>query len=732
MPVDVSHGPRTDNGNMTGLVFPTLVVLSVLVLIAPVPAIVLDLLLAMNVTASVLILLTTISARKPLDFSVFPSLLLVTTLVRLVLNVASTRLILTRADTAGTDAAGAVIEAFGRFVAQGQLLVGLILFAIVVVIQFVVITKGSTRISEVAARFALDGMPGKQLAVDADLAAGTISAAQAKARRAEIADQADFYSAMDGAGKFVRGDAVAGILITLINLIGGLAIGIFQKGMTATRAVEVFATLTIGDGLVSQIPAFLIAVAAGLLVTRSSRDSDLSRDVLRQTFREPTSLFLAALFAGILAFTGLPMLPLLALGVGCGFIGIRLTKAAAGPDPVARNDAAAKSADNSALTAELNPIAARSRRESRPEDKLAVEPVELELGFRLIKLADPDAGGDLMDRVTHLRNKIAQELGIILPKVKIRDNLRLRDYGYQIKLRDVIVAAGELKTDALLAISTSYISDELPGMETKEPASGRSAKWIEPVHTEHAKSLGYKVIEPAVVLIAHLADIVRSHADELLTRQQVHQLLDNLRQTSPKVVDELIPDLLKPSHVHQILCNLLREHVPVRDLESILETLGDYADRTKDVAILTEYARHSVSPTICQQYRDAARVLHAITLDPALEDVLAEGFEFGDRGLIVKLTPQAVDGVTQELTRQVNKLARAGHPPVAVCAANVRPVLRSITQVSLPKLAVISLSELTRDTLVRPHGQVPINAIKIPSKRAVDDISQRPLMTARQ
>ena len=732
MSTDVGRGLRIVEGSSLGLVFPVLVVLSVLVLVAPVPPFVLDLLLAANVTASVLVLLTTISARKPLDFSVFPSLLLVTTLVRLVLNVASTRLILTRAHTSGTDAAGSVIEAFGRFVAQGQLLVGLILFAIVVVIQFVVVTKGSTRISEVAARFALDGMPGKQLAIDADLAAGFITPQQARDRREELSDHADFYAAMDGAGKFVRGDAVAGIIITLINLVGGLAIGVLQHRMTVTRALEVYATLTIGDGLVSQIPGFLIAVAAGLLATRSSRESDLSREIIHQTFREPTALLLAAAFVGGLAFTGLPMLPLLALGIGCAFVGVNLRKQQRLEKSGHESQAALslKVLDKANMvTAPSSPVG-RLTRELRPEDKLTVEPIELELGFRLIKLADPDAGGDLMDRVTQLRSKIAHELGIILPKVKIRDSLRLKDLAYRIKLRDVTVATGELRTDAFLAINTGSVSGELTGSDFNEPTTGHAAKWIEPSLAEHARTLGYKVVEPAVVLMAHLADIVKSHADELLTRQQVHQLLDNLRPTSPKVVDELIPELLKPSHVHQILCNLLRERVPVRDLETILETLGDYAERTKDVSLLTEYARHALSRTICQQYRDSTRTIHAITLDPALEDVLAGGFEFNERGLVVKLTPQVIDGVTQELTRQSNKLIRMGHPPVVVCAAQVRPVLRSMTQSSLPKLAVLSLHEITRDTFVQSHGQVPINAIKIPLKRGADDRLSKPLPSA--
>ena len=732
MPTDVGRGSRSIIGSSIGLVFPVLVVLSVLVLIAPVPPFVLDLLLAANVTASVLVLLTTISVRKPLDFSSFPSLLLVTTLIRLVLNVASTRLILTRAHVAGTDAAGVVIEAFGRFVAQGQLLVGLILFAIVVVIQFVVVTKGATRISEVAARFALDGMPGKQMAVDADLAAGFITPDQARQRRSEIVEQADFYAAMDGAGKFVRGDAIAGILITLINLIGGLAIGMIQHHMTAKKALEVFATLTIGDGLVSQIPGFLIAVAAGLLVTRSSRESDLSQDVVHQAFRDPTSLFLAAAFVIGLAFTGLPMLPLLVLGTGCVYVGIQLQKqkTLSSTQTTAKSARLPSAASSNAVAATPSPLVERLVREPRPEDKLAIEPIELELGFRLIKLADPESGGDLMDKVTQLRNKIAQELGIVLPKVKIRDSIRLKDFGYQIKLRDISLASGELRTDALLAIDTGYVSGELVGADFTEPATGRPAKWIEPSDAEHAKSLGYKVVDPSIVVISHLTEIVKSHADELLSREQVHQLLDNLRKTSPKIVEELIPELLKPSHVHQILCNLLRERVPVRDLETILRALGDYADRTKDLTILTEYARHSLSRTICQQYRDATRTLRAITLDPALDDVLMAGFDYGERGLRVKLAPQVIDGVVQELTRQSNKLVRAGYPPVVVCAPAIRPLLRQITSSKLPKLVVLSLNEITRDTHVVPQGQVPIHAIKLPPKRESDEMLRVPLMAA--
>jgi flagellar biosynthesis protein FlhA len=675
--------PRSVWASSTGLVFPILIVASVLVLISPLPPAILDLLLAANITLSVVILLTTIYVGKPLEFSVFPSVLLGTTLARLVLNVASTRLILTRAAVDQTDAAGGVIKAFGEFVAEGQLVVGLILFAILVVIQFIVITKGATRISEVAARFALDGMPGKQMAIDADLNAGLITQEQAKSRRAEVAQQADFYGAMDGASKFVRGDAIAGIVM---------------NGMSFEKAAEVYTTLSIGDGLVSQVPAFLISLAAGLLTTRSSTESNLSRDVVDQMFHHAEALYVAAAFVMALGFTGLPMIPMLTLGGGCGALafGMRSQK---------------KRQEQAAIRQQTVQVE-QQRPQPKPEDQLLVDPLELELGYGLIKLADPASGGDLLDRVTRIRHKIAQELGIILPKVRIRDNIRLDQRSYQIKLRDVPIAWGEVYPEGWLAIDTGATTGGIPGIETTEPAFGRPARWIEPGQKERAELLGYSVVEPTSVVVTHLTEVVRSHAEELLNRQHVHELLNNLKEHSPKVVEELIPDLLKPAQVHQILGNLLRERVPIRDLEAILETLGEYADRTKDQTILTEYARHAVSRTICQQYRDNKRTLHVIALDPALEDVLSAGFEFGERGFHVKLSPPVAEAVTGELAKQLQKLVQVGHPPVVVCSPQVRAGLRQITAAALPKLAVLSLNEITRDTAVEPHGQVPLNTIR--------------------
>lgn len=698
MPSDNIQSPGSFWANSTSLAFPILIITSVLVLISPLPPFLLDLLLASNITVSVVILLTTIYVGKPLEFSVFPTILLGTTLGRLVLNVASTRLILTKADTVGTSAAGGVIEAFGQFVAGGDLIVGLILFAILVIIQFIVITKGATRISEVAARFALDGMPGKQMAIDADLNAGLITQEQAKARRSEVAQQADFYGAMDGASKFVRGDAIAGIVITLINVVGGLIIGVVMHGMDFTRAAEVYTILSVGDGLVSQVPAFLISLAAGLLTTRSSTESNLSRDVVGQMFHHAEALYLAAAFVMALGFTGLPMIPMLTLGGSCGALAFGLRSQR-------------KKAEQAAVQQQAEQ-SVQQKPQPKPEDQLLVDPLELELGYGLIKLADPSSGGDLLDRVTRVRHKIAQELGIILPKVRIRDNIRLDQRSYQIKVRDVPIAWGEAYPDAWLAIDTGSTTGAVPGLATTEPAFGRAARWIDPSQKERAELLGYSVVEPTSVLVTHLTEVVKSHAEELLSRQHMHELLQNLKERAPKVVEELIPEQLKPAQVHAILGNLLRERVPIRDLEIILETLGEYTDRTKDLTILTEYARHSVSRTICQQYRDSKRTLHVITLDPALEDVLSAGFEFGERGFHVKLSPQVSEAVTNELSKQLQKLVKLGHPPVVLCSPQVRSGLRQITSVALPKLAVLSLNEVTRDTAVEPHGQVPLSTIR--------------------
>lgn len=682
-------GQRTWLQSSRGVIFPALIVLSVLALIMPLPPLLLDLLLAGNLTLSVLVLLTTVYVVRPLEFSSFPALLLGTTLARLVLNVASTRLVLTRGGSEGTQAAGKVIEAFSQFVSGDQIAVGLVVFLIIVAIQFLVITKGATRISEVAARFALDGLPGKQMAIDADQNAGAISHEQARQRRDDLIRQADFYAAMDGASKFVRGDAVAGLVIMAINVIGGLYMGIFEYDMPIGDAADIFTRLTIGDGLVSQVPAFLVSLAAGLIVTRSSSDSDLRGDVVGQTFRHPEALFLAAGFLGAMSFTGLPMIPLLSMGAGCVAVGVMLRKGLAQPVEVA-----AKSSP------ETTP-----KPQPKLEDHLRVDPMELTIGGGLVTFAQ---NGNLLSNISEVRSRIAQELGMLLPKIRVKDNIQMEPFGYEFKMRGIPVATGEARIDRLLAVKTSFVTGDLSGQRTIDPATGHTAIWIEPSQHDRAEMLGYLVQNPTDALFGHLHEVVREHAAELLTRQQVHALLDNLRQTSPKVVDELIPGLLKPAQVHLVLENLLRERVPIRDLEAILETLADHAEQTKNAILLTEYVRAALARTICQSHRDSNRVLRVLMLTPDLEDVIGAGVDFSETGLIARLSLQTSDAIRQSLSESI---ANTDANVVLTTSSAVRLGLRQITSATFPRLSILSLNEISRDTQVESLGMVQVAAL---------------------
>ncbi|MGE3780600.1 MAG: flagellar biosynthesis protein FlhA, partial [Pirellulaceae bacterium] len=608
------------------LLLPLSIIASLFVILVPLPAGMLDLLLAGNITVALIVLLTTIYVRTPLEFSIFPSMLLATTLGRLVLNVASTRLILTQGGELGLQAAGGVIQGFGEFVAGNNAVVGLVIFIIIIVIQFVVITKGATRISEVAARFALDGMPGRQMAIDADLNAGAIDETEAQRRRLEITQQADFYGAMDGASKFVRGDAIAGILITIINILGGLVIGVVQSGMTVTEAAEVFTKLTIGDGLVSQVPALLISLAAGLLVTRSTQKTNLPVEFVQQLLSRPRALAVAGAFLGMMVFTSLPRVPLVTIGGGCAALAILLRRQR-------EQERRTEAAQARAATAE------QKKPEERIEDYLAIDPMELEIGVALIRLADPSRGGDLLPRITGVRQSVAGEVGIVLPKVRIRDNMRLNDRQYRIKILNNVVADGLVYPERLMAMESGITTGKIPGETTRDPAFGQPAVWIEPGLRERAEMLGYTTVEPAAVLATHLKEVVRQNADELLTRDATKKLIDELKKTSPAVVDELIPGVMKLAEVQQVLQMLLREQVSIRQLSVILETLGDYAPRTKDPVWLTEYTRHRLARTICTRYRDAEGRLFVITLDPALEDRIVAGIDHSDRGLFIRMTP---------------------------------------------------------------------------------------------
>jgi flagellar biosynthesis protein FlhA len=675
------------------LLFPVAMITSVLVILVPMPTFLLDILLAGNITVAIIVLLTTIYVRTPLEFSIFPSLLLATTLGRLVLNVASTRLILTRAEADELSAAGEVIHSFGQFVAGDKLVVGLIIFVIIVVIQFVVITKGATRISEVAARFALDGMPGRQMAIDADLNAGIIDEKEAQRRRNEITQQADFYGAMDGASKFVRGDAIAGIIIMLINIMGGLVIGVWEDKMSFAQAGALFTKLTIGDGLVSQVPAFLISLAAGLLITRSTQKSNLPRDFVQQLFSRPQALAVAGGFLGILVFTSLPRIPLITLGSGCCALAVLLSKQ--------------KRREVEAATATARADAEKSKKpDDRIEDFLTVDPMEMEIGVGLIRLADPSRGGDLLPRITGVRQSVAADIGIVLPKVRIRDNMRLGENHYRIKIANNPVADGRVYPDRLLAMDSGMTTGVVPGEATRDPAFQQPAVWIDQGVRDRAEMLGYTPVEPAAVLATHLQEVVRRHADELLTRDATKHLIDELKRVSPAVVDELIPGLMKLADVQQVLQMLLREQVPIRQLSIILETLGDYAPRTKDLIWLTEYVRHRLARTLCTRYRDNDGRLFVVTLDPALEERIAAGIEHNERGLFVRMSPQAVETTCSLIAAAVSKLTQGHHPPVVLVSPQIRPGLKQLTAGNLPNLQVLSYNEMTRDTQIESVGIV--------------------------
>jgi flagellar biosynthesis protein FlhA len=549
----------------------------------------------------------------------------------------------------------------------------------------VVITKGATRISEVAARFALDGMPGKQMAIDADLNAGTIDEKEAQRRREEITRQADFFGAMDGASKFVRGDAIAGIVITLINIVGGLFIGVIEQGMQLSDAAGIFTRLTIGDGLASQVPAFLISLAAALLVTRSNQSVNLPSEFLKQLFSRPQAMAVAGGFVAVLIFTDLPRIPLGLIAASCVAMALTLKR---------RSDKA------QAATAEAAKKTAAKKPEERVEDFLAVDPMELEIGVGLIRLADPARGGDLLERIHRIRQNVASDIGIILPKVRIRDSFQLDQQQYRVKIAGMPVAQGEVQPAMFLAMDSGVTTGRVPGKATKDPAFGTPAQWISPAVRDQAEMFGYTVVEPGAVIATHLTETVRRHADELLTRDAAKHLINELKQTSPAVVEELIPGLMKLAEVQQVLQMLLREQVSIRQLSAILETLGEYAPRTKDAILLTEFVRARLARALSTRYRDRDNRLYVVTLEPQLEDRIRAGFEHSERGLFIRMSPQAVETTCRLIAASVEKLTLASHSPVVLVSPPIRAALKELTMAHLPELVVLSYNEITRDTKI--------------------------------
>jgi flagellar biosynthesis protein FlhA len=681
---------------LTSVILPVTIVGAILVFVVPVPPRVLDLLQSANLTLAVLVLLTTLSIRTPQDFSAFPTILLTTTLTRLVLNVATTRLILTHGGDDGLEAAGGVIRAFGEFVAGDEVVVGAILFAILVVIQFVVITKGATRISEVAARFMLDGLPGRQMAIDADLHAGLIDQHEAHRRRELVYRQADFFGAMDGAGKFVRGDAVAGVCIIAINIGAGLFLGMVNHGMALGEAVNVFTKLTIGDGLVSQIPAFLISLAAGLIVTRSSSETDLGRDVATQLFGHRHVLATAAVFLALLALTPLPKLPLLTLSGALGAAAVLMGGRAAEPEEPGEEPKDAPTAT----------AAAAEPAGERMEDLLQVDPLELEIGYRLIALAEPTRGGDLLDRLRMVRHRVARELGLIVPQVRIRDEIGVGPHEYRLKIRGTVVGQGIAYAGRLLAVPPAGLVARPDGRDGIDPVTGQPAVWIHADGREVAELAGCRILEASAVVAGHFGEIVLGHADELMTREQVGRLLERVRATSPALVDEVVPSLLRAGELQRVLQNLLRERVSIRDLETILETLAVHAGRIKDTDVLTEHVRCGLARRITEQYKGSDGRLRVVALSRALDARLAAAGVQADTRPAAALGTEAARSVVRAVALAVGPLIEANLPPVVLGSAEARPVLKDLTRADLPRLVVLSQREIPRDTPVETLGVV--------------------------
>ncbi|MBV9120668.1 MAG: flagellar biosynthesis protein FlhA, partial [Chloroflexi bacterium] len=630
------------------------VVAIVVMLILPLPTLLLDVLITIDISSAVLILLLTLYTVEPLQLSVFPSLLLIVTLFRLALNVSASRLILLHAN------AGEVISAFGNFVVGGNYIVGIIIFLILIVIQFVVITSGAQRVAEVAARFTLDAMPGKQMAIDADLNAGLINEAEARKRRSDIQRQADFYGAMDGASKFVRGDAIAQIVIILVNILGGFAVGVFQQGMQFQEALQTFTLLTVGDGLVAEIPALLVSTATGIIVTRAAAESNMGEELARQILSKPRTMFMVG--ALILAFglvPGLPKIPFFAIGLGflaMGFVVQRSQRAEASRALAQASTSGAEKVGPDGQPAPTGPESVMNL--------LQVDPMELEIGYGLIPLVDVQEGGNLLNRITLIRRQTALELGIVIPTIRIRDNLQLPPNTYVIRLRGAEIARGELIMNYFLAMSAGVATERIEGIPTTDPAFGLPAIWITAAQKERAEMLGYTVVDAASVLTTHLTEVIKSHAPDILSRQDVQTLLNHVKTDFSAVVEELTPTLMGIGEIQTVLRNLLRERLSIRDMVTILETLANNAKTNKDTDFLTEQVRKALARSISNQYKEADGSVHVITLSPQCEQTVTNALYQTDQGLMISLDPLMVQKLMGRLNTEMERIAADGFQPI--------------------------------------------------------------------
>jgi flagellar biosynthesis protein FlhA len=675
------------------IAFGLLAVLAVMII--PLPPMVLDIALSFSLSLSLLILLVSIYTKSILEFTSFPSLLLMTTLFRLSMNVATTRLILTHGHQ-GPKAAGEVIAAFGDFVVGNNYVIGLIVFIILIVINFIVITKGSGRVAEVAARFTLDAMPGKQMSIDADLNAGLINETEARRRRKEIEQQADFYGAMDGASKFVRGDAIAGIIITMINIIGGLLIGVLQKDLSLATAAKFYTMLTIGDGLLSQIPALIISTAAGTIVTRSSNnDTNMGTELTNQLFSNPRAVAIAGAVIGLLALVpGLPTIPFLLMAVALGGLSWIIQRFQKDKIDIEKSRVDA---------------AASAPRKENIETLLPIDLVELEVGYGLINIVESDKSGDLLERIVSIRKQFALDLGIVVPSIHIRDNLQLAPGEYRLLIKGNRVGGGTLRPEFLLAMDPGNVLEQIEGIATKEPAFGLDALWVSPNRKEEAEMAGYTVVDLPTVMATHLTEIIRTHAHELLGRQEAASLVENFKKTHPKVIEELIPDQLSLGSVVRVLQSLLKEQVSIRDLLTIFETLADEAPRNKDIEVLTEYTRRGLARSITAKYTTELGSIPVMTMHPVIEELIANSLLQTEQGVQLVMDPSTAHRLIGEIARVVETHPEIAGQPILLTSPTSRRHLFKLTHRFIPQLVVLSHNELTSDANVKSVALVELN-----------------------
>jgi flagellar biosynthesis protein FlhA len=669
-------------GNIAVAIF---VILIVMLIIVALPPALLDIVILFNFSAALVIIMITLFMRETLEFSVFPSLLLLTTLLRLSIYITSMRLILGNAGEAG-----AVIKTFGSFVIGGNLVVGILIFLIIMIIQFIVITKGAERVSEVAARFTLDAMPGKQMAIDADLNSGLIDEQQAKGRRTKIQREADFYGAMDGAGKFVKGDAIVGIIVTFINIVGGIIIGMLSGSMPMDQVLSTYTTATVGEGLVNQIPALLISTATGIIVTRAASENNLSSDISRQLLSQPIALFIASGTLVVMTLIpGMPLLPLLVLAVGLAALGYTLNRAKG-------RKVSAQAVTQKEQTAEA------ARKPENVVSLLNIDPIEMELGYGLIPLVD-----EMMERVIMIRSQLAMDLGIVIPSIRLRDNVQLNINEYVIKIKGYEVARGEIMADHVLAMNPGNAKGEINGIETIEPTFGLPAMWITKAEREKAELMGYTIVDPPAVMITHLTEELKRHSSELLGRQTVQGLLDNLKLSQPALVEEVVPKLFSLGEVQKVLANLLRESLSIRDFGTILETLGDFANITRDADLLTEYVRQRLKRGITQRFV-VNNTAHVITLDPKLEQMIMERVRQSESGAYVALEPDIVQRLFGSLRRAIERFTALGVSPMVLTSPIVRMHFKKIVDQMAPELIVLSYNELDPRVEIRSEGLVSV------------------------